>query len=334
MVLMGMKLFIVVVTGVALLLALLPNVIYFLARLLSGPCNFSVRYKPFAIASLIAVVVWIAMAAYGHFYSRFQSKLTSVTLSFRNLPPDFDGYRIVQISDLHLDGWEGHDEELDKIIQKINSLNADAVFFTGDIVSLTDEELPHFLPLLSKIKAKDGVFSILGNHDYLPYMRQWTARERRQRLQNVISMERNVLHWQLLMNQNAVLRHGNDSIAILGSENQSLSLHSVIRRGNLAKTLRGTDGMFRILLTHDPSHWRGEVLGKPDIPLTLSGHTHGGQVCFFGRFYLSGLFYREHAGLYQDNGQYLYVNTGIGSTMPMRIGNPAEITLITLKAAR
>ncbi len=331
MVLMGMKLFVVAVAVIAIVLALLPNVFYVMARILSPLWHSPVRYKPFAIASVTVAAVWIIAAAYGHFRGRFQSKQTNVTLRFPNLPNGFDGYRIVQISDLHLDGWEGHDKELESIVRQVNSLNADAVFFTGDIVSLTDGELPHFLPILGKIKAKDGVFSILGNHDYLPYDRQMPDKERHERLQNVISMERNGLHWRLLMNENAIVRHGDDSIAILGSENQSLALHSVIRRGNLAKTLQGTDGMFRILLTHDPSHWRGEVLGKHDIPLTLSGHTHGGQVGLFGRCYLSGLLYKEHAGLYRDNNQCLYVNTGIGGTMPMRIGAPAEITVITLK---
>ena len=331
MVLMGMKLFVVAVAVIALLLALIPNVFYGIARILSALWHSPVKYKPFAIASVAVAAVWIMAAAYGHFRGRFQSRQTDVTLRFPGLPPGFDGYRIVQISDLHLDGWEGHDGELETIVRKVNSLNADAVFFTGDIVSLTDEELPHFLPILSKIKAKDGIFSILGNHDYLPYDRRMTDRERHKRLQNVISMERDDLHWRLLMNGNAMLKRGNDSIAILGSENQSLAMHSVIRRGDLAKTLQGTDGMFRILLTHDPSHWRGEVLGKHDIPLTLSGHTHGGQVGFFGRYYLSGLLYKEHAGLYREGNQCLYVNTGIGGTMPMRIGDPAEITVITLK---
>lgn len=331
MVLMGMKLFIVAVIVIALLLALLPNVLYGILRLLSPLWHSSVRYKPFAIASVAVAAVWIAAAVYGHFCGRFQCKQTNVTLRFAGLPPDFDGYRIVQISDLHLDGWDGHDRELESIVQKVNALHADAVFFTGDIVSLSDDELPHFLPILGKIKAKDGVFSILGNHDYLPYDRSMTDKERHRRLQHLISMERNELHWQLLMNENAILKHGNDSIAILGCENQSLAMHSVIRRGDLGKTVRGTDGMFRILLTHDPSQWRGEVLGAYDIPLTLSGHTHGGQIGFFGRYYLSGLLYKEHAGLYCDNGQYLYVSTGIGGTMPMRIGDPAEITVITLK---
>lgn len=331
MVIMGMNLFVVTVVGIALLLALLPLIPYAIARLLSHWRHFSVRLKPFALTSLVAVGVWIGMALYGHYYGRFQSEQTSVTLSFPNLPAGFDGYRIVQISDLHLDGWQGHDKELETLVQKVNSLNADAVFFTGDIVSLSDDELPHFIPILSKIKAKDGVFSILGNHDYIPYRTDWSDSERRQRMQHIASMERNSLHWQLLTNQNTVLKHGNDSIAILGSENQSLAIHSVVRRGDLAKTTLGTDSLFRILLTHDPSQWRKEVLGNYEIPLTLSGHTHGGQVGFFGRCYLSGLLYREHAGLYCDNNRYLYVNRGLGSTMPMRIGDPAEITLITLK---
>jgi predicted MPP superfamily phosphohydrolase len=329
-----MKLFLIASIGIGIVLAFVPQLLYAVVKILGLIFSFHVRYKPFAIASLIMAVIWIAMVTYGHFIGRFKNKQINLTFTFNSLPRAFDGYKIVQISDIHLDGWLGKERKIKELVDEINSLNADAVVFTGDLVSIDESELTPFIPILKQLKAKDGVFSILGNHDYMPYTRHWTPKVREEHLQHLISMERNELGWKLLMNENAVIKRGNDSIAILGSENQSLKLHSIIQRGNLEKTMLGTDGMFRLLLTHDPSHWRGEVLGKHDIPLTLSGHTHGGQIGFFGLFYFSVVLYKEHAGIYHKNNQYLYVNIGVGGTMPMRIGAPSEITVITLKSER
>ena len=327
-----MKLFAIASIGIGALIFFVPQLIYAIIKILGIFFNFHVRYKPFAAASVIMLAVWIAMVVYGHYIGRFKNKQTNLTFKFQNLPRAFNGYKIVQISDIHLDGWIGNERKIKELVEEINSLNADAVVFTGDLVSLDESELKPFIPILRQLKAKDGVFSILGNHDYLPYTRHWTPKERDAHVKHLIDMEKKELGWKLLMNENTIIKRGNDSIAILGSENQSLKLHSIIRRGDIQKTMRGTDGMFRLLLTHDPRQWRGEVLGKHDIPLTLSGHTHGGQIGFFGLFYFSGILYKEHAGLYHDNGQYLYINIGVGGTMPMRIGAPSEITVITLNS--
>lgn len=325
-----MKFFFIALFGISIAIALVPHLVYIIAKLASYFFHFRVSYKPYGIATLTIIGLWIVMAIYGNIWGRFYHETKEMVLNYTSLPDAFDGYRIVHLSDFHLDGWEGHEEKMQQIVNEINALNPDAIFFTGDIVSLHESELTPFLPILKQLKAKDGVFSILGNHDYMPYQRSWTEREKAEHLQKLISMEKEKLGWNLLMNENKIIHHGGDSIAIIGSENQSMGVHSVIQRGDLQKAMDGTNGMFQILLTHDPTHWRGEVLGKTDIPLTLSGHTHGGQMNIFGMFYVSTFIYKEHAGMYEENNQNLYVNIGLGGTMPMRVGATPEITLILL----
>ncbi len=325
-----MKFFFIALIGISIIMVLVPHILFAITKLLGLVFHFRVSYKPWFIASSTLLLLWLGMAFYGHEWGRFNEKVTTLTLNFDSLPEAFQDYRIVHISDLHLDGWTGHESKMTEIVDKINALNPDAIFITGDLVSLSEKELVPFIPILKSLKAKDGVFSILGNHDYMPYNRSWSQTKRMEHLQKLTDMQRKDLGWHLLANESHIIKKGNDSIAILGSENQSMGVHSVVRRGNLNQAMNGTDSMFRILLTHDPTHWRGEVLGKTNIPLTLSGHTHGGQVGIPGLFFVSAFIYKEHAGLYQENNQTLYVNTGIGGTMPMRVGAPPEITLITL----
>lgn len=318
-------------TAISILLVLLPSVVYLVAKLLGLFFHFRVAYKPFGYTTLALVTVWILLAVYGNVWGRFFHEIKTVDLQFSTVPSAFDGYRIVQLSDFHLDGWAGHEGRMQRLVDEVNALNADAIMFTGDLVSLSEDELKPFVPILSQLKARDGVFAILGNHDYQPYNRMWSERERAEHVARLVEMEKRDLGWQLLMNESAIIRRGGDSIAVLGSENQSLGAHNIVVRGDLKRTMEGTDDMFRILLTHDPTHWRGEVLGRTDIPLTLSGHTHGGQVSVFGLFYVSTFIYKEHAGLYEERAQKLYVNIGMGGTMPMRLGATPEITLLTLR---
>lgn len=324
-----MKFFLFSLVVISLIIVLVPSIIYLLSKLLGMVFHYHVGYRPFGLTILGLIALWIALAVYGNLYGRFLHEEKNVELQFASLPEAFDGYHIVHLSDFHLDGWIGHTDKMQAIVDEVNALNPDAIFFTGDLVSLEEKELEEFMPILSKLKAKDGVFSIMGNHDYQPYNRLWSDKERAEHVAHLQQMERQ-MGWNLLLNENAFIHRGEDSIAILGSENHSMGVHNVVARGNLKKTMEGTDGMFRILLTHDPTHWRGEVLGKTDIPLTLSGHTHGGQMNVFGLFYVSTFIYKEHAGLYEENGQKLYVNIGLGGTMPMRVGATPEITSIKI----
>lgn len=323
----------IIIIGV--LLALVPHVIYIMVRLVGLMAHFRIGYRPFGVAALILVAVWLVIAIYGNVYGRFRHEVKQVNLTFSNLPASFDGLRIIQISDLHLDGWVGHEKELQKRIDEINALQPDIICFTGDLVSLSPKELKPFIPILKQLRTnssnkRGAVYSVLGNHDYLPYTRIG-LRAREAAVKELVRMEREELGWKVLLNESDIIRRGNDSIAILGCENQSVGAHPVIQRGDLRKALKSvSDEQFSLLLTHDPSQWRKEVVPETDIPLTLSGHTHAMQLRILG-FTPSKWIYPECDGLYTEGNQHLYVNIGLGGTLPWRIGATPEITLITLK---
>lgn len=319
-----------VVVGTAL--ALLPHIIYVIMKVASLVGKFDVSYRPYGLCAVGLFVLWALLFLYGNKVGRFKSEVKEWEFERKDIPEAFDGYRIVHISDIHLDGWKGHKESLKDRVEEVNALKADLICFTGDLVSLSSTELDNFVDILKGLKAKDGVVSILGNHDYMPYMRR-SAAERQIEVEKVIRTEREVLGWKLLLNENTIIKRGNDSIAILGCENQSVGAHPVIQRGDLRKTMEGTDGMFRILMTHDPSQWRKEVVGETDIPLTLSGHTHAMQFRVCG-FTPSKWVYNECDGWYTEGWQRLYVNIGLGGTMPMRLGATPEITVHTLRCGK
>lgn len=311
-------------------MVLLINVPYLIQKALSLFMDINVRYKPYGYTSLCVAVVWVAAVLYGHYIGRFRHEVTQWTYVNGQIPAAFDGYRIVHISDIHSGGWVGNEERLQTIVDEVNALQPDLICFTGDIADLHPSEVYPVIPVLKQLVAKDGVVSILGNHDYFPYGRFGESMNRRKAIDEVIGIERDTLGWQLLLNENVIINRGGDSIAVLGSENQSMGTHSVVRRGNLQQAMDGTDGMFRILLTHDPTHWRGEVVGNTDIPLTLSGHTHAMQFRIFG-WSPSCFAYSEYDGKYSEGAQTLYVNIGLGGSIRMRVGATPEITLLTLR---
>ena len=324
---------------ISVLLALLPHIVYILAKLVGLVAHFRVSYRPFGMAALVLVLIWVIAAFYGNVYGRFRHQVKQVQLTFNNLPTAFEGLRIVHISDLHLDGWKGHEKKLQQRVDEINALHPDIICFTGDLVSLSPDELKPFVPILKQLRTnsslllgdkRKAVFAVLGNHDYMPYARIG-LRERNAAVAKLVQMEREELGWTVLLNESEIIHHGNDSIAILGCENQSVGAHPVIQRGDLQKTLSGVKSTFSILLTHDPSQWRKEVVPETDIPLTLSGHTHAMQLRVLG-FTPSKWIYPECDGLYTEGQQHLYVNIGLGGTLPWRIGATPEVTLITLKS--
>ena len=334
-----MKYLLLGIVIISVLLALLPHIIYILAKLVGLAIHLRISYRPFGYAALVLVAVWILTAIYGNVYGRFRHEVKQVNLTFSNLPASFDGLRIVHISDLHLDGWVGHEKELQKRIDEINVLQPDIICFTGDLVSLSPKELKPFIPILRQLHTNSSllqgdkmgtVYAVLGNHDYFPYARIGN-RERNAAVTELVRMEREELGWKVLLNESDIIRRGNDSIAILGCENQSVGAHPVIQRGDLRKAVKSvSDERFSLLLTHDPSQWRKEVVPETDIPLTLSGHTHAMQLRILG-FTPSKWIYPECDGLYTEGNQHLYVNIGLGGTLPWRIGATPEITLITLK---
>lgn len=328
------KLVILSIIMISVGIALLPHIVYAVAKLLSFVFHFHVTYRPFGYTALTLVGIWILMFLWGHCFGRFFHEIKPVEIACKGVPEAFKGYRIVHISDLHLDGWAGKEAKLGAIVSEINAQNPDAIVFTGDLISLDKEELRPLTPVLKGLKAKDGVISIMGNHDYIPYNRSLTDRQRNAAITELQRMEREDLGWNLLLNENTILRRGTDSIAVIGCENKSMGVHNVVSRGDLDKAMKGTEGMFHIILTHDPTHWRGEIVGKESAAgnssLTLSGHTHAAQFRILG-FSFARFVYKEYDGLYVEGNQKLYVNIGLGGTMPMRVGATPEITVITLR---
>ena len=287
---------------------------------------------------------------YGYWFGRKQLRVTETTYTSPQIPADFNNYKIVHISDLHLSSFADSPAFLKRIIDTINAQQPDLICFTGDFVGFGVEEAIPFTHILRQLHAKDGIMSVLGNHDFALYHHGLTAAEKEEKVNQLTAYQRDTLGWQLLRNQSYLIQRDTAYLQIIGVDNTSCQGQGfqTISRGDLMKAIRQLgdeakgDGM-QILLTHDPSHWRGEVIPKTDIPLTLSGHTHAGQVRLFG-YPLSSLMFTESEGWYHTTlnnptqryttphhaTQSLHINTGLGCTLPVRLGVPPEITVITL----
>ena len=287
-----------------------------------------IPFKKAFLWGLLALLLPPVIITYGSLIERNCFRIKEITIKTTDLPESFDGYRIVHISDIHARSFEGREKHLQRAMDKINGLKPDMVAFTGDLITMTPDELENHTHALGSLKTRDGIFSVLGNHDYSMYS-DMGEEGKGKALENLIARQRD-MGWDLLMNENRVIRRGRDSIAVVGVENTSPSRHFP-SKGDLPKASEGTEDMFRILLSHDPLHWEAEVVGQ-DYPLTLSGHTHAMQFSIFG-WSPSRLMFPHYRGLYSKGTQYIYVNPGLGETIfPARIGVRPEITLITLKA--
>ena len=258
-----------------------------------------------------------------------------VTLRFPNLPPAFDGFKVVQISDLHTGSFSST-EPLQRAVALINKQSADLVLMTGDLVNNRATEVEPHIAALQQIKSDLPIFSSLGNHDYGDYVQWDSAAQKRENLERLMQNHAKI-GWTLINDASHTITRGTDKIAILGVQNWS-SHANFPKHGNLPRAHAASgDAPFKILLSHDPSHWEAQVLNYPDIDLTLSGHTHGMQ---FG-VNLPGLkwspvqyVYKQWAGLYEQGRQKLYVNTGLGYLgYPGRVGFLPEITLFELRRA-
>ena len=286
-----------------------------------------VSFKRAVLWGLLSLLLPPAAILYGSLIERNTFRVKEIELAYENLPEGFRDYRIVHISDIHARSFSKREKSLQRAVDKINSLDPDMIAFTGDLITMTPDELDNISAALSSLKTRDGVFSVLGNHDYCMYS-DMSQTEKQKCLEEIIRKERE-MGWDLILNEHRIIRKGQDSIAVIGVENTSPSKHFP-SRGDLNKASEGTEGMFRLLLSHDPMHWETEIIGN-DYPLTLSGHTHAMQVSIFG-WSPSSLIFKQHKGLYTEGNQSIYVNKGLGETIfPARIGARPEITLITLK---
>lgn len=277
-------------------------------------------------AALAAVVCLCAL--YGLTFGTRRLEVREVTLTFANLPEAFDGYRIVHISDLHVGTFGGDNAYLERLVERVNALDADAILFTGDIINTKPSELPPHAAVLSRLEARDGVWSVLGNHDYCEYARYETEEETAAARMQVIGTERQ-MGWRLLLNENGMVERDGERIAIIGVENTSRPPYPSY--GDLKKARNGIpEDMFTVLMTHDPTHWRREVLPGKGADLTLSGHTHAMQFEVLG-FSPSSWTYAEWGGVYREGGVMLNVSKGAGGTIPFRFGAWPEVTVLTLR---
>lgn len=248
---------------------------------------------------------------------------------FNELPEAFDGYKIVHLSDLHVGTFKLYPQAMRNIVAKVNAEKADLIAFTGDLVNFDSDEIRYFRQELSELKAKDGVVSVMGNHDYLMYINFKNDSANIGHIKNLQTEQKNA-GWHLLLNENIPVHRGNDSIYIVGSENDGEKPFP--SRGDLNAALNGLPkSCFKILLTHDPSQWRKKVLPLTDIQLTLSGHTHAGQVKILGHS-LSEIKYKEWNGMYYEGKRALLISSGVGEALvPFRLGAWSNIDVVVLK---
>jgi predicted MPP superfamily phosphohydrolase len=274
----------------------------------------------------------ISSLVYG-FSNKYNYQIHRVPLSFPNLPSAFRGLKIVQISDIHSGSFDDK-RAVEKGIQMVLDLSPDLILFTGDLVNDKSTEMFGYEDVFSRLKAPMGVFSTLGNHDYGDYVKWPSEAARQENLEHLKSLQAN-MGWRLLMNEHVVLERESQQIALIGIENWSAKARFP-KHGKMWEAYPGAEKYpFKILMSHDPSHWDAEVRPKyGDIDLTLAGHTHGMQ---FG-IELPGFkwspvkyVYDQWAGLYENGKQKLYVNRGYGFIgYPGRVGILPEITLIEL----
>ncbi len=279
-------------------------------------------------AAACTIIIWL-LVGYGYLIGFEQLEVNSYEYVSNDLPEAFDGYRIVQFSDAHVGTYTGSRQQvLQRAVDSINALKPDVILFTGDLENLHPDELRPQLGILRQLRATDGVFSVLGNHDYPTYLD--IDDTEKARLVTLTQQYERQMGWQLLMNTHRVIRRDSDSIVIAGMENWG-SLKRMPRLGDVKKTMSGVSpSAFVVMMQHDPTAWRKKILPECHAQLTLSGHTHGGQFSLFG-WSPTSLSYDEWGGWYYDDSRALYVSTGLGGLIPFRLNMPGEIAVITLK---
>lgn len=295
------------------------------------PRNGITRSEFLTKSGILVASLPIFPLSWGVISGGYDYKVRRQKLYLPNLPASFHGMRIAQISDVHSGSFYNRKAVLGGV-EMLLSEKPDAVFFTGDLVNNVASEMRDYQDIFTKIKADLGVFSVLGNHDYGDYyFGKEDSPAKRKNLQDLIDTHR-VMGWDLLMDENRKLQVNNEEIAIVGVQNWGTGRFP--KKGDLKKALNGTeDAPVKLLLSHDPSHWRAQVLDT-DVDVMFAGHTHGMQFGVRGEHFQwspAKYIYKEWAGLYEEKDQRLYVNVGYGFLgYPGRVGILPEITIFEL----
>ncbi|HPE82112.1 MAG: metallophosphoesterase [Aequorivita sp.] len=292
------------------------------------------RRKFVSTIALGIAAIPFASLIYGMVQGKYNYKVLKYALEFDDLPDEFDGFTLTQISDVHSGSFDNHNK-VEYAVNLINEQQSDVILFTGDLVNNIADEMNDWKQLFSTLKAKEGVFSVLGNHDYGDYVSWESASGKAENLEKLKMLQKE-MGWNLLLNENRYLDRNGQKIALIGVENWGEN--GFKQAGDLDKACKGiSDSDFKILMSHDPSHWQAKVKRDPrHFHLTLSGHTHGMQ---FG-IEIPGIIkwspikyrYKNWAGIYEEFGRYINVNRGFGFLgYPGRVGIWPEITVIQLK---
>lgn len=281
------------------------------------------------LLGLLSVPILWYILFYGSFIGFQKLEINRQAYISPDLPKAFNGYRIVQFSDAHVGTYSGHRQWiLQRAVDSINALRPDLIVYTGDIQNAKPEELYQQMDILSQLKAKDGVYSVLGNHDYAQYV-DCSEAQKTANCRETVSLEKQ-LGWTLLQNEHQYIERGKSRIVIAGMENDGDGKHFP-QKGHIDKTLKGVgDKDFILMLEHDPSSWRRKIIPDGRAQLTLSGHTHNMQFTLFGWCPLS-LTGNEYNGWYTHDNQSLFITAGLGGLIPFRFGATGEIVVITLK---
>ena len=315
----------------------IPQALYsFLKRVPEQTQFIPSRRKIISQIALGLASIPFASLLYGMYRGKYNYKVLSYNLEFEDLPDAFDGFKITQISDIHSGSFDNQ-TKVQYGVDLVNQQKSDLVLFTGDLVNNRADEIKPWIKIFNKIKAEFGVFSILGNHDYGDYMRWESPAAKRKNMEDLYDAH-NEMGWDLLLNESRFIEKDGDRLAIIGVENWGSGFK---KAGDLNKALNNvSEKDFKILMTHDPSHWEAQVIPHPfKIHLTLSGHTHGMQ---FG-IEIPGIIkwspakwrYKQWAGVYGENKQYLNVNRGFGYlAYPGRVGMWPEVSVITLSKSK
>lgn len=315
----------------------LPKYLYAISAIIANIPRLFKRKRWNFVSTAGAIIGFLLFGTmwWGALVTPRQVNIEKVDIRSERLPKNFDGFTIVLFSDLHTGTFGNNTGIVENLVEEINRQNADMVIFAGDIVNRSTSELYPFIPALKQIKARYGVVSVLGNHDYGDYMK-WDSEEAyAANIEELVTLQNDSLGWRLLRDQSFDIYAGSDKqkIAIIGVDNWGEPPFKTY--GNLQLAYDNlNDSVFKILVSHNPRHWDLEVVKKTNIDLTLSGHTHAMQSMLEigGKKYsLAAKKYPNWAGLTSENGKYLYVNIGIGEVgVPMRLGATPELTLITL----